>query len=120
LGQDKAAGHSVLGSSPSTGYTVFPGVDAPSSYNFAPVNSTCSSNRTAPNATDVNSCSNYNSGLGICCLDAGPYTVSGLEFGRPFGKVVSSQWASASATSEQSTVSMLLLLHTQACYFAMA
>ncbi|KAL0017886.1 hypothetical protein WJX77_010527 [Trebouxia sp. C0004] len=24
--------------------------------------------------TDVNSCSNYNSGLGICCLDAGRYT----------------------------------------------
>ena len=88
LGQDKAAGHSVLGSSPSTGYTVLPGVDMPSSYNLAPVNSTCSSNRTAPNVTDVNSCSNYNSGLGICCLDAGPYTVSELGLGRPVGKAV--------------------------------
>jgi len=95
LGQDKAAGHSVLGSSPSTGYTVFPGVDTPKSYNFAPVNSTCSSNRTAPNVTDVNSCSNNSSGLGICCLDDSPYTTSELEVGRVFGKAVSTQWTSA-------------------------
>lgn len=87
MGQDEAAGHSVLGNPPSTGYTVFPGMDTSLRYNSAPLNSTCSSNRTAPNVTDVNSCSNYNSGLGICCLDAGPYTVSGLEAGRPFEPV---------------------------------
>ena len=85
LGQDKAAGHSNLGTSPLTAYTVLPGVDTPNGYNFAPVNSTCSSNRTAPSVTNVNSCSNYNSGLGICCLDAGLYTVSEVEVGRPFG-----------------------------------
>jgi hypothetical protein len=120
LGQDKAAGHSVLASPTSTGYTVFPGVDTPTSYNFAPINRTCSSNRTAPNVTDVNSCSNYSTGLGICCLDAGPYTVSELEAGRPFGKAVSTQWASARASSEQPNVSSLLLLHIQANDLVMA
>ena len=44
-----------------------------------------------PKLPDVNSCSNYDNGLGVCCLDAGPYTVSELEVGKPFGKAVSTR-----------------------------
>jgi len=76
VGQDEAASHSVTGTPPSTGYNLFPGVDTPHLFDFGPVNHTCSSNRTATNITEVNECSNANSG--VCCIDTTPYQVGQL------------------------------------------
>ena len=76
LGQDKAAAHSVNGSMPSTGYTLFPGVDTPFHYDIGPLNHTCSTNATAPNITQVNACAlTHNSG--VCCIDTSAYEVRG-------------------------------------------
>ena len=81
--QDKAAQHNVIGTLPSNGYTVFPGVDMPGHYELIPVdlsapvgrnaNLACSNNHTAPNITQVNACA---SSRGVCCIDTGPYQVS--------------------------------------------
>lgn len=62
-----AIAQNVTGTLPSSGYTVFPGVDVPrDTYNMAPVSNTCSKNGSAPYITQVNGCA---SRMETCCLD---------------------------------------------------
>lgn len=82
--QDKAIVHNVSGTPPSSGYTVFPGVELPG-FAMAPArltdsssqadNLTCSTDSSAPRLAQVNACATSARGPN-CCIDTALYMVS--------------------------------------------
>lgn len=82
--QDKAVIHNVSGTSPSSGYTVFLGIDLPA-YAMAPArltdasrgddNLSCSTNSSAPYLAQVDACANDIAGGLECCFNATLYMV---------------------------------------------
>lgn len=85
--QDKATIHNITGTPPSAGFTVLPGIDVPNQYDMKPadtstllernVDLSCSTNHSAPNLTQVDTCAK---GRGVCCIDTGPYQVGEAMF----------------------------------------